>query len=172
MTKTLDRINSIRAVSCDNRSTLISRFYFNLWCLDPFLIYLNIVLFMKHFFYWEGIRVLPVTSLWGLYATPILQYSKNTRKVCPIISIPLCGREVALSKSFFDAPLEKKINKHNQFWSKLLKKECFSSFQSISSYTNTAFMHVFLFGTGLLGLDMKIIFHHFAKKTSVKRLEW
>ena len=33
-------------------------------------------------------------------------------------------------------------------------------------------MHVFLFGTGLLGLDMKIIFHHFAEKTSVKRLEW
>ena len=31
--------------------------------------------------------------------------------------------------------------------------------------------HVFLFGTGLLWLDMRIIFHHFAEKKSFERLE-
>ena len=109
----------------------------------------------------------------GLYATPILQYNKNTRKAYPIISVALRGRKSRLIGIFFRCSSRKKINKYNQFWSKLLKKECFRSFQSISSYTNTAFIqHVFLFGTGLLRLDMRIIFHHFAEKTSVKRLEW
>ena len=32
--------------------------------------------------------------------------------------------------------------------------------------------HVFLFGTGLLWLDMRINFHHFAEKKSFERLEW
>ena len=31
---------------------------------------------------------------------------------------------------------------------------------------------MFLFGTGLLWLDMRINFHHFAEKKSFERLEW
>ena len=83
-----------------------------------------------YFFYWEGIRVLPVTSLWGLYTTPILQYNKNTRKAYPIISIALRGREIAFKRIgiFFRCSSRKKINKYNKFWSKLLKKRMLQFF--------------------------------------------
>ena len=58
----------------------------------------------------------------GLYATPILQYNKNTRKAYPIISVALRGRKSRLIGIFFRCSSRKKINKYNQFWSKLLKK--------------------------------------------------
>lgn len=108
----------------------------------------------------------------GFICNTNLAIQQEHSKSLPYNINPVVWKRSRLIGIFFRCSSRKKINKHNQFWSKLLKKECFSYFQSISSYTNTAFMHVFLFGTGLLGLDMKIIFHHFAEKTSVKRLEW
>ena len=122
------------------------------------------------FFTWRG-SVLPATSLWGLYATLILQCNKKTRRAYLILSIALHEKEVAFKRIgiFFWCSSRKKINKYNQSNN---RKECFSPFQSISSYTNTAFLkHVFYFKTGLLLLNMRIIFHHFAEKTSVERLE-
>ena len=49
-------------------------------------------------------------NLWGLYATLILQYNKNTRRAYLILSIALHGREVAFKRIgiFFDALLEKR----------------------------------------------------------------
>ena len=123
------------------------------------------------FFTWRG-SVLPATSLWGLYATLILQCNKKTRRAYLILSIALHEKEVAFKRIgiFFWCPSRKKINKYNQSNN---RKECFSPFQSISSYTNTAFLKlVFYFKTGLLLLNMRIIFHHFAEKQALSALNY
>ena len=77
---------------------------------------------MKHFLL-RGDRDLSATSLWGLYATLILQYNKNTRRAYLILPIVLHGKEVAFKRIgifFFDALQKKKINKYNQ--SNILEK--------------------------------------------------